>query len=64
MRWNLDEMLDYKKNILDTILKAYQEQKDEIFLTNISGPSISFEFDLNKYIFLNDCNRCLLPELK
>ena len=64
MWWNLDEMITYKKNILDIIFKSYQEQKDENFLSSIRGPSISFDFDLNKYIFLNDCNRCFLPELK
>lgn len=63
MWWNLDEMKDYKKNILDKIKKAYENKSIEAISTIIRGPAVSFSVDMNKYIFLNDCNRCLLPEL-
>lgn len=64
MWWNLDEMLDYKKNILDNIKIAYEKNNVEAISTIIRGPMVSFEFDMDKYIFLNDCNRCFIPELK
>ena len=61
---NLDEMLDYKKNILDKIKIAYGKNDLETILLNLRGPMVSFDFDMNKHIFLNDCNRCFIPELK
>lgn len=61
---NLDEMLDYKKNILDKIKIAYEKNDLETILLNLRGPMVSFDFDMNKHIFLNDCNRCFIPELK
>lgn len=61
---SLDEMLDYKKNILDKIKIAYEKNDLETILLNLRGPMVSFDFDMNKYIFLNDCNRCFIPELK
>lgn len=61
---NLDDLTTYKKGILDKISKAYEEQNANVFLSSVSGPSISFAFDTEKYIFLNDCNRCFIPELK
>lgn len=60
---NFDEMIKYKEVFLDKIFKAYEEQNIDSFLSSISGPSISFAFDLEKYIFLNDCNRCFISEL-
>lgn len=61
---NLDTMLSYRKHVLDKILKAYEEQNINGFLSSISGPTVSFTFDTEKYIFLNDCNRCFIPEIK
>lgn len=61
---NLDEMLDYKKNILDKIKIAYEKNDLETILLNLRGPMVSFDFDMDKHIFLNDCNRCFIPELK
>lgn len=61
---NLDEMLDYKKNILDQIKIAYEKNDLETISLNLRGPMVSFDFDMNKHIFLNDCNRCFIPELK
>lgn len=60
---NLDTMLSYRKHVLDKILKAYEEQDIKGFLSSISGPTVSFTFDTEKYIFLNDCNRCFIPEI-
>lgn len=60
---NLDTMLSYRKHVLDKILKAYEEQNIKGFLSSISGPTVSFTFDTEKYIFLNDCNRCFIPEI-
>lgn len=64
MWWNLDEMIDYKKNILDKIKLAYEKHNIDAISTIIRGPMVSFDFDMDKYIFLNDCNRCFIPELK
>lgn len=64
MWWNLDEMIDYKKNILDKIKLAYEKHNIDAISTIIRGPMVSFNFDMDKYIFLNDCNRCFIPELK
>ncbi len=64
MIWNLDEMLEYKRLFLDKIKAAYEKNNTEIMSTAIRGPMVSFEFDIDKYIFLNDCNRCFIPELK
>lgn len=64
MCWNLDEMIDYKKNILDKIKLAYEKHNIDAISTIIRGPMVSFDFDMDKYIFLNDCNRCFIPELK
>ena len=61
---NLDVMLEYKRNILDNIKIAYEKRKIEAISTIIRGPIVSFEFDMDKYIFLNDCNRCFISELK
>lgn len=61
---NLDEMLEYKRNILDNIKIAYEKKNIEAISTIIRGPMVSFEFNIDKYIFLNDCNRCFIPELK
>lgn len=64
MHLNLDDMMEYKKAILDKIKQAYEERNNQLFLASISGPTVSFSFDIDKYIFLNDCNRCFIPELK
>lgn len=64
MCWNLDEMLDYKKNILDKVKLAYEKKDMDGMSCILRGPMISFEFEMDKHIFLNDCNRCLIPELK
>ena len=64
MTLNLDEMLEYKKNVLDKIKAAYENNNMEVMSTAIRGPMVSFEFDMDKYIFLTDCNRCFIPELK
>lgn len=61
---NLDEMLNYKKNILDKIKIAYEKKDIKGMLYILRGPMTSFEFDMDKHIFLNDCNRCFIPELK
>lgn len=64
MIWNLDEMLEYKRLFLDKIKAAYENNNTEIMSIAIRGPMVSFEFDMDKFIFLNDCNRCFIPELK
>lgn len=64
MHLNLDDMMEYRKGILDKIKKSYEKRNSQLFLTSISGPTVSFSFDMDKYIFLNDCNRCFIPELK
>ena len=61
---NLENMLDYKKNILDKLIIAYKNEKVEAISTIIRGPMVSFSFNIDKYIFLNDCNRCFIPEIK
>lgn len=61
---NLEDMLDYKKNILDKIKADYENNKSEAISTIIRGPMVSFAFNMDKYIFLNDCNRCFIPEIK
>lgn len=61
---NLDVMLSYKRHVLDKIKQAYEKSSLDALSINIRGPIVSFDFDMNKYIFLNDCNRCFLPELR
>lgn len=61
---NLEDMLTYKKNILDKIKTSYENNQIEAISTIVRGPMVSFSFDMDKYIFLNDCNRCFIPEMK
>ena len=61
---NLDTMLSYRKHVLDKIKNDYESKNIEAISTIIRGPMVSFDFDMDKYIFLNDCNRCFIPELK
>ena len=61
---NLDTMLSYRKNVLDKIRKDYESKKIEALSIAICGPMVSFEFDMDRYIFLNDCNRCFISEIK
>ena len=61
---NLEEMLTYKKNILDKIKTSYENNQIEAISTIVRGPMVSFSFDMDKYIFLNNCNRCFIPEIK
>lgn len=61
---NLNDLITYKEGFLNKILKVYEEQNIKGFLSSISGPTVSFTFDTEKYIFLNDCNRCFIPEIK
>jgi len=61
---NLDEMLDYKKNTLDKVKLAYEKKDMDGMSYILRGPMVSFEFDMDKYIFLNDCNSYFIPELK
>lgn len=39
---NLENMLDYKKNILDKLIIAYKNEKVEAISTIIRGPMVSF----------------------
>ena len=52
---NLEDMLDYKKNILDKIKADYENNKSEAISTIIRGPMVSFEFDIDKYIIPCSC---------
>lgn len=61
---NLNDLITYKEGFLNKILKAYEEHNINGFLSSISGPTVSFTFDMEKYIFLNDCNRFFIPEIK
>ena len=61
---NLDTMLSYKKCVLDRIKNDYESKNIEAISTIIRGPMVSFEFNMDKYIFLNDCNRFFLPECR
>jgi len=61
---NLDDMLEYKRNILDKVKMAYENKSMEAISMIIRGPMVSFDFNMERYIFLNDCNRCFIPEIK
>lgn len=61
---DFSEMIDFKKRYLDEIRKTYEEGNMNSFLVTKGFPCMSFILDIDKYIFLSDCNRCFLSELK
>lgn len=61
---NFINMVAYKNSYLDKMKEDIDKNNvtTAVRAKNYSG--ISFSVDVDKYVFLNDCNRCLLPELK
>ena len=60
---NLCQLINYKKLNLDIIKQDFDNNKFPNFYYFEDLPKTDFSFDINKYIFLNDCNRYLLSEL-
>lgn len=57
-------IIDYKRKYLNKIKETYENGEMNSFLVTKGFPCMSFILDIDKYIFLNDCNRCFLSELK
>lgn len=61
---DFSDMLNYKKMYLDKIKRAYEERNMNSFLATKELPCMTFVLDIDRYIFLSDCNRVFLSELK
>ncbi len=61
---DFSDMLNYKKMYLDKIKRAYEERNMNSFLATKELPCMTFILDIDRYIFLSDCNRVFLSELK
>lgn len=61
---DFSEMLSYREMYLDRIKLAYENRNINSFLATKSVPCMTFTLDIDKYVFLSDCNRCFLSELK
>lgn len=61
---DFSEMLNYKKMYLDKIKLAYENRDINSFHTMKNIPCMTFAIDVDRYVFLNDCNKCFLSELK
>ena len=61
---NLNRLLQYKKMYLNKLQNNYaQNDKTTLSLTH-NFPSVSISFDMNKYIFLLDCNAAFISEIE
>lgn len=60
---NFCELIDHKKLNLDIIKSDFDNNIFPNYHYFEALPKTDFSFDINKYIFLNDCNRYLLYEL-
>ena len=54
---NLDDMLEYKRNILDKVKMAYENKSMEAISMIIRGPMVSFDFNMERYCCGNECKR-------
>lgn len=63
MYLNLCQLINYKKSHLDIIKQDFDNKKLPNIYYFSESPKTDFSFDINRYIFLNDCNRYLLSEL-
>ena len=64
MYLNLKNMLLFKKLYLSRVKEAFNKQEGELLHTVFRRPDMSFSFDMGKYVFLTNCNRCFLTELE
>ena len=64
MYLNLKNMLLFKKLYLSHIKEAFNKKEGELMYTVFRKPDMSFSYDMGKYVFLTDCNRCFLTELE
>lgn len=61
---NLNKLLQYKKMHLNKLRNNYAQNDKTIMSLAHNFPNISISFDINKYIFLLDCNAAFISEIE
>ena len=60
---NFIDIIAYKNSYLDKIKEDLDKNNITAVIKATNYTGVAFSIDVDKYVFLNDCNRCLLPEI-